>query len=141
MNERNSDQQAVVVEQLDLKKKPSDNLGASKKDDFAQLEQIVEDNAVESSFIPAYLSSTENDTLNNTELGTEYNTSRPLGGQTDRASQKRSANASRGRAVGGKTDRKGQMSEVQSSLSKSSYGISKSSRSKMKGSGSKGTES
>ena len=37
----------------------------------------------ETNFIPAYLSS--NDDLNNTELNTEYNTSRPLnGGHTDR---------------------------------------------------------
>lgn len=48
---------------------------------FTQLEEIVED-VDESNFIPAYLSSTENEMtdLNNTELNTEFNSSRPAGG-------------------------------------------------------------
>lgn len=78
--------------------------------------QIVED-VDESQFIPAYLSSTENDLLNDTELNTEYNTSRPLNGlQTDRVSKgslkrdsKSGHNSARGKIpkekTGGLTDR------------------------------------
>jgi len=79
------------------------------------VEEIVED-VDESQFIPAYLSSTENEELNNTELNTEYNTSRPFnggGGQTDRISAKGSikqtsgsgAKAGRGSSTVSKKDR------------------------------------
>lgn len=93
-------------------------------------EEVVED-VDESQFIPAYLSSTENEMtdLNRTELNTEYNTSRPLGGHTERQSRKASSRSRRTqRALGGLTDREraaGQLpfSEVQSTLS---YAISQS---------------
>lgn len=102
------------------------NEGSKKK-----AEGIPEDNGeepVESSFIPAYMSATENEPsdLNRTELNTEYNTSRPLGGQTERQG-KGSTKRNQG-AVGGLTDRDRQlgfcpMSEVQSTVS---YQISQS---------------
>jgi len=61
-----------------------------KRQEIVKLDEIVED-VDESQFIPAYLSSTENEMtcdLNQTELNTEYNTSRPLnGGHTDRMSK------------------------------------------------------
>jgi len=53
----------------------------------------IDDDIDESQFIPAYLSSTENEMtdLNRTELATEFNTARPLNGgygeQTDRQSR------------------------------------------------------
>lgn len=42
----------------------------------------IDDDIDESQFIPEYLSSTENEMtyMNRTELGTEFNTARPLNG-------------------------------------------------------------
>lgn len=83
----------------------------------------------ESQFIPAYLSSTENDMtdLNRTELNTEYNTSRPLGGHTDRQSNKGSSRKNQ-RAPGGLTDREraGGGVPLSEALSSMSYQISQS---------------
>lgn len=71
----------------------------------------------QSNFIPAYLSSTENDELNQTELNTEFNTSRPLGGgQTDRISGKGSINRGGQRSArakqGSSTAKKGKQANL-----------------------------